>query len=135
VPPQAAGLNAIKDIAGQMRTSLNSLANSIDAFWIAIGFALAGFAVAALGAVAAAFTVVGAPAAIAALLTAAGVATALVGAAVVALNSHVNTIEVEQAAIQQKVRDLGSTWAMPNTADMADASVTDGDGSDWRPGR
>jgi hypothetical protein len=46
----------------------------------------------------------------------------------------VNTIETEQAAIKQKIRDLGSSWAMPNTGDMSDASVTDGDGSDWRPG-
>ncbi|MFD1146339.1 hypothetical protein [Saccharothrix hoggarensis] len=134
VPPQAAGLNAIKDVAGQMRSSLTSLANSIDTFWIAMGLALAGFAIAIATAVAAAFTVVGIPAAIAVILTAVAGGFALITTTVLALESHVNTIEVEQAAIRQKVRDLGSTWAMPNTADLADASVTDGDGSDWRPG-
>lgn len=133
VPPQAAGLNSIKDIAGQMRSSLTSLANSIDMFWLAMGLAFIGFAVAIAGAVAAAFTVVGIPAAIGVILTAAAAAIGLIAAAVMALESHVNTIEVEQAAIRQKLRDLGSTWAMPNTADMADASVMDGDRSDWRP--
>ncbi|MCE6999837.1 hypothetical protein LZG04_34240 [Saccharothrix sp. S26] len=134
VPPQAAGLNSIKDIAGQMRSSLNSLANSIDMFWIAMGLAFVGFAVAIAGAVVAAFTVVGIPAAIGVILTAAAAAFGLIAAAIMALESHINTIEVEQAAIRQKLRDLGSTWTMPNTADMADASATDGDGSDWRPG-
>jgi hypothetical protein len=133
VPPQAAGLNSIKDIAGQMRSSLTSLANSIDMFWIAMGLAFIGFAVAIAGAVVAAFTVVGIPAAIGVILTAAAAAFGLIAAAIVALESHVNTIEVEQSAIRQKLRDLGSTWAMPNTADMADASVVDGDRSDWRP--
>ncbi|MFI9011839.1 hypothetical protein ACIGNX_31835 [Actinosynnema sp. NPDC053489] len=133
VPPQSAGLNSIKDIAGQMRSSLNSLANSIDMFWIAMGLAFVGFAVAIAGAVVAAFTVVGIPAAIGVILTAAAAAFGLIAAAIMALESHVNTIEVEQAAIRQKLRDLGSTWAMPNTADMADASVMDGDRSDWRP--
>lgn len=133
VPPQAAGLNSIKDIAGQMRSSLTSLANSIDMFWITMGLAFIGFAVAIASAVVAAFTVVGIPAAIGVVLTAAAAAFGLIAAAIVALESHVNTIEVEQAAIRQKLRDLGSTWAMPNTADMADASVMDGDRSDWRP--
>ncbi|MEU4768872.1 hypothetical protein AB0H12_37065 [Actinosynnema sp. NPDC023794] len=133
VPPQAAGLDSIKDIAGQMRSSLTSLANSIDMFWTAMGLAFIGFAVAIAGAVAAAFTVVGIPAAIGVILTAAAAAFGLIAATIMALESHVNTIEVEQAAIRQKVRDLGSTWTMPNTADMADASVTDGDRSDWRP--
>lgn len=134
VPPQAAGLDAIKDLAGQMRTSLNSLANSIDMFWIAMGLAFVTFAVAIAGAVVAAFTVVGIPAAIVVLLTALAAGFGLIAATIVALESHVNTVEVEQAAIREKLRDLGSTWTMPNTADLADASVMDGDGSDWRLG-
>ncbi len=135
VPPQAAGLNAVKDIANQLRTSLTSLANSIDMFWIAIGFAFGAFLIGAVAAIAAACTVVGIPVAIGALATAAGTSLGLVAAAVVALESHTNTIETEQTAIRQKVRDLGSTWAVPNTRALSDASVTDGDASDWRPTR
>ncbi|MGM1059902.1 hypothetical protein [Saccharothrix sp. Mg75] len=68
-----------------------------------------------------------------ALIGAAGVTISLISATIVAMESHINTIEVEQAAIRQKVRDLGSTWAMPNNGDMADASTADGAGSDRRP--
>jgi hypothetical protein len=113
VPPQSQGLNSVKDVANQMRASLNSLANSIDAFWIAMGVALATFVVAAV---------------------AGGLAAAIgiIGATIMALESHTNTIETEQNAIMQKIHDIGREWTMPNVGDMSDASVTDGDGSDWK---
>jgi len=132
VPPQASGLNAVKDVSNQMRSSLISLANSIDAFWMAIGVALATFAVSVIGAVAAACTIVGTPAAVAAIATGLTVAIGLIGATVVALESHTNTIEAEQLNIAQKIRDIGTDWTMPNVADMSDAGVTDGDGTDWK---
>lgn len=132
VPPQAAGLNSVKDIAGQLRSSLNRLANSIDGFWMAIGFAFGGFVVAVIGAVFAACTIVGIPAAIAAVASAVAIAVGLVAAVIMALESHMNTIEAEQMTIKQKIHDLRTSWTMPNTKDMADASVADGDGSDWK---
>lgn len=132
VPPQSQGLNAVKDVANQMRASLNSLANSIDAFWIAMGVALATLIVSAIGAIAAAFTVVGVPAAIAAIAGGLTVAVGIVGATIMALESHTNTIETEQNAIMQKIHDIGREWTMPNVGDLGDASVTDGDGSDWK---
>jgi uncharacterized membrane protein YccF (DUF307 family) len=133
VPPQAAGLNAVKDIANQMRSSLNSLANAVESFKVAIVLALLGYVVAATGAIAGAISVVGIPAAIAAGATALSVSLALVGSALVTMNSHVATVKTEQTNLQQKIDDLGKTWAVPNTGDMADASVADGDSSDWRP--
>ncbi|SEQ62215.1 hypothetical protein SAMN05216188_10459 [Lentzea xinjiangensis] len=129
MPPQAQGLNAVKDVANQPRASLNSLASSIDAFWIAMGVAFATFVVSAVGAIAAACTVVGTPAAIAGGLT---VAIGIVGATIMALESHTNTIETEQNAITQKIHGIGREWTMPNVGDMSDASVADGDGSDWK---
>jgi uncharacterized protein YukE len=132
VPPQSQGLNSVKDVANQMRASLNSLANSIDAFWIAMGVALATFVVSAIGAIAAACTVVGTPAAVAAIAGGLTVAIGIIGATVMALESHTNTIETEQNAIMQKIHDIGREWTMPNVGDMSDASVTDGDGSDWK---
>jgi hypothetical protein len=95
----------VKDVANQMRASLNSLANSIDAFWIAMGVALATFVVSAIG---------------------------IIGATIMALESHTNTIETEQNAIMRKIHDIGREWTMPNVGDMSDAGVTDGDGSDWK---
>jgi hypothetical protein len=132
VPPQSQGLNSVKDVANQMRASLNSLANSIDAFWIAMGVAFATFVVSAVGAIAAACTVVGTPAAVAAIAGGLTVAIGIVGATIMALESHTNTIETEQNAIMQKIHDIGREWTMPNVGDMGDASVTDGDGSDWK---
>jgi uncharacterized membrane protein YccF (DUF307 family) len=134
VPPQSQGLTSVKDVANQMRASLNSLANSIDAFWIAMGVAFGTFVVAVAGAIAAAFTVVGIPAAIAAIAGGLTAAIGIVGATIMALESHTNTIETEQNAIMQKIHDIGREWTMPNTGDMGDASVTDGDGSDWKVG-
>lgn len=134
VPAQSAGLNAVKDIANQLRTSLTSLANAIESFQLTMWFALGAFVVGAVGAIASACTVVGTPVGIAALSAACGAAIALIGTAVLAMKSQVNTIETEQAAIMQKIHDLGSDWAMPDTTAMADASATDGDESDWRPG-
>lgn len=132
VPPQAEGLNAVKDVANQMRASLNSLANSIDSFWIAIGVAIATFVVAVIGAIAAACTIVGTPAAVGALAAGAAAAIGIVGATIMALESHTNTIETEQNAIKQKITDIGREWNMPNVGEMSDASVKDGDGSDWK---
>ncbi|WP_394613002.1 hypothetical protein JNUCC0626_23905 [Lentzea sp. JNUCC 0626] len=134
VPPQSQGLNSVKDVANQMRASLNSLANSIDAFWIAMGVALGTFVVAAVGAIAAACTVVGTPAAVGAIAGGLTVAIGIIGATIMALEAHTNTIETEQNSIVQKIHDIGREWTMPNTGDMGDASVTDGDGSDWKIG-
>ncbi|HUQ59543.1 hypothetical protein [Lentzea sp.] len=123
VPPQPQGLTAVKDVANQMRASLNTLANSIDAFWISMIVALTTFAVAAAGAIAAACTVVGIPAAIGAVAGGLTVVIGIIGAAVMALESHTNTIETEQNAIMQKIHDIGREWTMPVV------------GSDWEAGR
>jgi uncharacterized protein YukE len=134
VPAQAAGLSAVKDIANQTRTSLTALANAIDAFQLTMLFALISFVIGAVGAIMGACSVVGIPAGIASLSAACGAAIALIGTAVLAMQAQVNTIETEQTAIRQKIHDLGTEWAMPRTGELRDASATDGDGSDWRPG-
>jgi uncharacterized membrane protein YccF (DUF307 family) len=134
VPPQVAGLTAVKDIANQMRSSLNSLANSVESFKVAVLLTLTGFVVGAVGAIAGAITVVGAPVALASVTTSIGVALAAFGGALVAMNAHVAVVKTEQTTLQQKIHDLGGTWPAPNLGDLADASVVDGDLSDWRPG-
>ncbi|MER5267186.1 hypothetical protein ABTZ99_34350 [Actinosynnema sp. NPDC002837] len=134
VPAQSAGLTAVKDIANQLRSSLTNLANAIEAFQITMWFALGAFVIGAIGAIASACTVVATPVGIASLSAACGAAIALLSTGILAMKSQVNTIEVEQTAIMQKIHDLGSDWVMPDTSAMADASTTDGDGSDWRPG-
>lgn len=58
--------------------------------------------------------------------------TAVVPDGPAAVEARNDTIDVEQTAIKQKIDDLGANWKMPNTKDMADASVADGDASDWK---
>jgi hypothetical protein len=131
VPAQGSGLTSVKLLAMQIRTSLNSLANAIENFWIAIKVAVAAFIVGAVGAIAAAATAVGAALAIGALAFAAGVSIGLVGTAVAAMTSFTQTIHTEQIAIKQRVTDLGDKWSRSDQ-DLSDGSVSDGDASDWK---
>jgi hypothetical protein len=125
VPAQVDGLNGVKDLAGQLHTSLNSLANGIDNFWLALKIAFGVFVVGTIGAIAAACTVVGTPAAIAALATSAGVSIGLVTTAILAMQSFTQTIATEQDGIKTEVDNLGREWAKTNTEPMSHAG-------DWR---
>lgn len=133
VPAQGEALTGLKDLAIEMRTSLDSLAESIDDFWQAMKIAFTVFVVAAVGALVAAATVVGIPLAIGAILTAVGACIYLITETIVALDSHVDTIQNQQTTIQQQVRDVGNEWPRSNIGAMSDASVTDGDAPDWQP--
>ncbi|SFB55716.1 hypothetical protein SAMN05216266_11943 [Amycolatopsis marina] len=125
VPTQVDGLNSVKDLANQLRSSLDNLGNGIETFWTAMAIATGVFVVGAVGAIAAACTVVGIPAAIAAIAAAAGVSIGLVTTAILSLQSLTNTISTEQATISQKVHDLGDEWAKSNIGTMQGKS-------DWR---
>jgi hypothetical protein len=118
VPAQVSGLNAVKDLANQLRSSLDNLGNGIDSFWTAMKIAIVVFAVGAAGALLAACTVVGIPAAIAAILGAAGVSIGLVTTAIMSPQSLTTTISTEQNTIAQKVHDLGDQWAKSNIGAM-----------------
>jgi hypothetical protein len=118
VPAQVSGLNSVKDLANQLRSSLDNLGNGIETFWTAMAIAGGVFVVGAIAAIAAACTVVGIPAAIAAIATAAGVSIGLVTTAILSLQSLTNTISTEQNTIAQKVHDLGDQWAKSNVGAM-----------------
>lgn len=133
VPAQEEALDGLKDIAIKMRTSLDDMAESIEDFWQAIVIALVSFAVGAAGAIASAFGVVTIPAGIAVLLAAVGVGLTFIFQAVQAIDSHMDVIRDQQTAVQQGLRDVGTKWEQSNIGAMSDASVTDGDASDWRP--
>lgn len=122
VPAQVSGLNSVKDLANQLRSSLDNLGNGIESFWTVIASAIIGFIVSAAVAIVGACTVVGIPAAIVAILSGAGVSIALITTAIVSLQSLTNTISTEQNTIAQKVHDLGDQWAKSNTGAMQDKS-------------
>lgn len=131
VPAQVSGLDGIKDVASQMKSSLVNLANAIDNFWTAIIAALVVFAVGAVAAVAAACTIVGIPAAIAAIATAAGVSIGLVVTAIVAMQSLTQAIQTEQGNIRQKIHDDLGNWEKSNIDALGHASVNDPSGMNW----
>lgn len=133
VPAQEEALSGLKDMAIKMRTSLDDMAESIEDFWQAIVIALVSFAIGAAGAIASAFGVVTIPAGIVVLLGAVGVGLTFIFQAVQAIDSHMDVIRDQQTAIQQGLHDVGTTWEQSNITAMSDASVTDGDASDWRP--
>lgn len=135
VPAQEESLSALKDIAIKMRTSLDDMAESIEDFWQAIVLALVSFIVGAVAAIASAFGVVTIPAGIAVLLGAVGVGLTFIFQAVQAIDSHMDVIRDQQTAVQQGLHDLGTKWEQSNITAMSDASVADGDPSDWRPFR
>jgi predicted PurR-regulated permease PerM len=122
VPAQVSGLNSVKDLANQLRSSLDNLGNGIETFWTAMAVAAGVFVVGAIAAIATACTVVGIPAAIAAIATAAGVSIGLITTAILSLQALTNTISTEQNTIAQKVHDLGDKWAKSNTGAMQDKS-------------
>lgn len=132
VPAQGKALNGLKDLAVEMRGSLDSLANSIDTFWLTMKIVLVGLLVAIVIALVAAIGVVTIPEAIGVILGAVAAAITVIATTIAALNSHIDTIETQQSAIGQQVHDVGAEWSPSNIAAMSDASVTDGDASDWR---
>ncbi|GAB3283031.1 WXG100-like domain-containing protein [Parasphingorhabdus pacifica] len=131
IPTQSDGLNGIKGIADQLNSSLHSLGDSIDSFWLTITCALAAFAVAIFGAIASAFTVAGLPAGIAVVTTVVAANIALITTAITSLNSHLDKIDSEQRSLKQAIDGLGDQWEKSGT-EMTDATTSDGDASDWR---
>ncbi|GAA4858656.1 hypothetical protein GCM10025787_49010 [Saccharopolyspora rosea] len=132
VPAQAEGLTNLKNLALQARNSLNNLANALDSFRMAMVVALGVFAVGIVSAIATACTVVGTAAAVALLATTVGACLTVITTAVMAMNSYMQTIHTEQTALAQKTHDVGTTWSR-SPYDLSDGSVSDGDGTDWRP--
>jgi hypothetical protein len=135
LPAQQAALAALAFTSGEVDATLNDLASAIVRFWVSIGTACLGLVVALAGALGPAASVVGAP-------VATGMAIAGVGAMVTAANAaltiltDVTTATAERSAALE--RRLATDTAFPlgawprSTTDVStDASITDGDGTDW----
>lgn len=131
VPAQGAALGDLKGLAQQVRTSMDNLANALDSFYLSVEVALAVAVVGITGAIVGAATIVGALPAIAALLTTLGVVIGLITTIITSMNSFLDTIEIQQTALRQKIHDVGSTWPK-SSHDIGDGGVTDGDRSEWR---
>lgn len=111
VPAQSDGLNGIKSLSIDFSTMLKDLANGIENFWIAMGFAFGSLVVGMAAAIVQAATVVAIPGAIVTVIGAIGVALTAIGAAVMEIKGIYDTIDTSQDAIDQGLTDLGQEWA------------------------
>ncbi|PKW18484.1 hypothetical protein [Saccharopolyspora spinosa] len=135
IASQQDSLKAIKSATDALDSSLNELAGAIIAFWVALGAALATYVSAMIAAALACATAVGALPGVAAAVTATGVVIAAVAAFATALATYLNTIKTQQASMRQQLANNdafpGGKWPR-STTDISDASVTDGDDTDWQ---
>lgn len=129
VPPQGDGLKDLRDLATDLGNTLKELANGIENFWIAMGFAFGALVVGIVAAIAEAATIVGAPAAIVTIAGAIGVALAAIGTAVMELKGIYDTIDTSQDTIDQGVTELGEEWARATPENQAKIENP----GEWRP--
>jgi uncharacterized protein YukE len=129
VPKQEKNASDLKDLATDLGNTLKELANGIENFWIAMGFAFGALIVGAVAAIVEACTVVGIPLAIATICAAIGVAIAAIGAAVIEIKTIYDTIDTSQDKIEQGLVDVGEAWAQATP----DAQAKMEDPGEWKP--
>lgn len=132
---QQRALSAVVETCQDLDAGFEELASAITTFWIAIGSACLGLVVALAGALGTAATVVGVPASTA--LAAAGLSALFVAvqAALDSLTEITDGTAANGVALRRRLGDStafpGDAWPRSTKVIGADASVTDGDGSDW----
>lgn len=134
IPLQAAALTALTAAATDANTILHDYAAALNSFWTTIATALASFAA---GVLAVALGVLLAESVIPAVLAAVGAVTAFSTAVEKASNAF-STVNAKQAADVVTLNNRtynnnafpGGNWPV-STHDLRDASITDGDGTDW----
>ncbi|MGW0890613.1 hypothetical protein [Saccharopolyspora sp. NPDC002578] len=132
VPGQSGAVTSIQGAADKMVTALDSLANAIEMFWVAVWVAVVTFAVGLVGAIAGLAGIVTAPAAVVGIAGVASVVVGLIGAAVTAFYATVQPINSQVQIISSAIDGLGEQWTKPNNGvDLGDGSASDGDGSNW----
>ncbi len=134
VTSQGRALTQIKTITDTLQTTLNEIASALKVFWVGIAIALGTYVALMIGCIIGAATVV---ATVPSLLAALGFSVAFLGAVVTLGNNFGNTLDEKKAKIDQQTTMDGSfangTWPAATADQMSDASVRDGDKSDWTP--
>ncbi len=134
VTAQGKALTQIKTITETLQTTLNEIASALTVFWIGIAVAFGGYVALMIGCIIGACTVVGT---IPSLIAALGFSVAFLSAVATLSNNFANTLEEKKAKVAQQATMDGQfangNWP-PAVADkISDASVRDGDKSDWTP--
>lgn len=134
LPRQRDALAAVKAATDDLQDSLDAGGWAIVAFWGAVAAALVALILAVVGAIAAVAGGVTAPAAPALASAGLGGAITLIVAANGALTAELAALASATATLEQR---FAADEAFPrgswprSTADLSDASLTDGDDTDW----
>ncbi|MBN6035543.1 hypothetical protein [Amycolatopsis sp. 195334CR] len=134
IPIQQKKLDEVADLAAELRSNLRAMANAIESFWTAVALGFASCATAVAGIVIATQTTggLGTPLAVIGLVSSVvSELLDLITTAVEGVQTQFQTAEDAQAAITEKLTNLGTTWPK-TTTDLSDASISDKDRSLWR---
>jgi hypothetical protein len=134
LPAQHAALLAIKATGDDVDAALTDLANALTTFWAEISVALANLVAALFAAAVSAATAVGAPTAVAFALAALGIFAAAAKSTVSALTAVATNAASRAAQLERRLSNDAAFpaggWPRSTTA-LTDASVADGDDTDW----
>jgi uncharacterized protein YukE len=134
VTAQNKALTQIKTITENLQTTLNEIASALKVFWVGIAIAFGTYVALMIGCIIGAATVVGT---VPSLVAALGFSVAFLGGVVTLSNNFANTLDEKKAKLdQQSTMDgqfANGEWPSAVTDKMSDASVKDGDKSDWTP--
>jgi hypothetical protein len=124
-------LGETRQLIDDLGSTLNDLADALKVFWCAIAVAVGALVMAMVAAGVATGTGVGIPAAIA---TALGAVVAFWSAVGTATVLYQNVLDANKGKLGRIAAANGADTGWPKaTADLSDASVLDGDDSDWTP--
>jgi uncharacterized protein YukE len=134
VTAQGNALAQIKTIADNLQTTLNEIASALNVFWIGIAVAFGSYVASMIGCIVGACTVVGT---VPSLIAALGFSVTFLGVVAILSTNFANSLDEKKAKIEQQSTMDGQfadgNWP-PAVADKtSDASVRDGDKSDWTP--
>ncbi|MEV4319277.1 hypothetical protein [Actinocrispum sp. NPDC049592] len=134
VTAQNKALAQIKTITETLQTTLNEIASALKVFWVGIAIAFGTYVALMIGCIVGAATVV---ATVPSLLAALGFSVAFLASVATLSNNFANTLDEKKAKLDQQATMDGQfangQWPSAVTDKMADASVKDGDKSDWTP--
>ncbi|MER7007685.1 hypothetical protein ABT297_32220 [Dactylosporangium sp. NPDC000555] len=135
LPPQHEALLQLADAAGDTAASLREAAAALVAYWTAVGVALTGLTAQLATAATATATPATAPAGALLALTAASECIATLNALHRALTLELERARRTQQTLLTRLTDgpafPSGHWPVVAAASLSDASLTDGDASDW----
>lgn len=134
VTAQGKALTQVKTITETLQTTLNEIASALTVFWWGIAIAFSSYVILMIPCIIGAGSVVGT---IPALGAALGFSAAFLGGVLTLSNNFANTLEEKKAKFEQQATMDGQfadgEWPSAVADKMSDASVRDGDKSDWTP--